>query len=394
MNTYLTKKEKERCCGCTMCAFACPTHAITMEWDAEGFAFPVVDPQRCVNCNKCSAVCPVDVQKKYTQDITAHAAYSQNKDTLKASSSGGIFTELAMKMIASGGYVCGCTMDAEHRVKHIVIDRAEDIALLQGSKYVQSDLGNCLEQLAALLKAGKNVLFVGTPCQVSAVKNAMDCPNLLTVDLLCHGVPSQKLFDFYVQYLEHRHNGKLVEIVFRDKEKYGWSIAQRYKIQKKKKCKTYYEERHISEYFSGFLGNVTQRESCYQCPYTTLERMGDITLADFWGVEKVRPELLNTDGTSLVLLNSEKGRTLLNQMGDAIAVTEVNLNEATHQNKNLLMPPARSKVRDFIYDYVFQHGFKEAGKKYLLPKNSYKYRIAHLLNINVAKIGFKRGKRR
>ena len=392
MNTFLVENQKSQCCGCSMCAFVCPTNAIKMDFDFEGFAFPVVDHERCINCNKCSSVCPMDVAKKSTQEPIAYAAYSKNHNTVKTSSSGGVFAELAKKVIMDGGYVCGCTMDSKYQAKHIVIDRMEDIPLLQGSKYVQSDLSHCLDQLSPLLKQGKNVLFVGTPCQVSAVKNQFHCNNLMTVDLLCHGVPSQKLLDFYVDYLEHKHRGELIEIVFRDKEKFGWSITQRYKIKKKKHIKTYYLERHTSEYFSGFLRNMTQRESCFGCPYTSLDRVGDITLADFWGIDKVRPDLLNLEGTSLVFANSAKGISLLNEIQDSVFMSEVNTADAIYQNINFVSPPERSKLRDTIYGLIFSHGFKKAGKKYLLPKNSYKYKIAQFLNVNVTKKSLTRRK--
>lgn len=392
MNTYLTENKKSQCCGCSMCEFACPTNAIKMDFDFEGFSFPVVNNELCINCNKCGSVCPMDVAEKFTQEAAAYAAYSKDQNIVKVSSSGGVFAELAKKTIVNGGYVCGCTIDDEHQVKHIVIERIEDIPLLQGSKYVQSDLGNCLEQLASLIKQGKNVLFVGTPCQVSAIRNQFPSNNLITVDLLCHGVPSQKLFDFYVKYLEDKHSGKLTEIVFRDKEKFGWSITQRYKIEKKNRIKTFYLERHTSEYFSGFLRNMTQRESCFSCPYTTLNRVGDITLADFWGVDKVRPDLLNLDGTSLVLVNSNKGKALINEIKDSVVFSKVNFDDATYQNINLVSPPERNRLRDQIYNLIFKYGFKKVGKQYLLPKNSYKYKIAQFLNINVTKKSLTRRK--
>lgn len=392
MNTFLIENQKSQCCGCSMCAFVCPTNAIKMDFDSEGFSFPVVNSERCINCNKCGSVCPMDVAKKSTQEPKVYAAHSKNHHTVKVSSSGGVVTELANRVIADGGYVCGCTMDSKHQVKHVVIDRVEDLPLLQGSKYVQSDLSNCFDQLSLLLKQGKNVLFVGTPCQTSAVKNQFPCDNLMTVDLLCHGVPSQKLFDFYVEYLEHKHRGELTEFAFRDKEKFGWSITQRYKIKKKNRVKTYYLERHTSEYFTGFLRNMTQRESCFGCPYTSLERVGDITLADFWGIEKIHPDLLNLEGTSLVLVNSAKGMFLLNEIQDSVSVSEVNTADATYQQAHLVSPPERSKLRDTIYGLIFSHGFKKAGKKYLLPKNSYKYKIAQFLNINVTKKSLTRSK--
>ena len=385
MNSYLTENKKEFCSGCSLCAFSCPTKALEMQQDFEGFSFPVLNNSLCVNCGKCAKVCPMDVFEKNTDTPKAFAAYSNDKAVLKASSSGGIFTELAKKVISEGGVVCGVTIDENHKVKHIVIEKIEDIHLLQGSKYVQSDLANCLKELSSLLKQGKKVLFTGTPCQVSAVKNTMNCDNLITVDLLCHGVPSQKLFDFYVKYLEEKHGGKLVEIVFRDKEKFGWSITQRYKIEKNGRVRTYYLERHTSEYFSGFLRNVTQRDACFNCPYTSLSRVGDITLADFWGVDKVRPDLLNLEGTSLILVNSENGEALISGISEKVVISEVNLNDAIYQNVNLISPPEKNRLRDEIYSLIFKLGFKKAGKIYLLPKNSWKYKIAQILNFNVMK---------
>ena len=390
MNTYLTQQEKSKCCGCAMCQTACPTNAISMVYDEEGFAYPTVNAELCIHCNQCARVCPMDSNKKHDEEPKAYGAHSRDKATLKASSSGGIFTELAKYFLSDGGAVCGCTIDEAHQVKHIVIDREGDIPLLQGSKYVQSDMSTCLPEVIKLLKSGKKLLFVGTPCQVSAVKNAYQGENLVTVDVLCHGVPSQKLFDFYIAYLEEKHKGRLTEIAFRDKEKFGWSITQRYKIQRGNREKTYYLERHTSEYFSGFLRNMTQRESCYACPYTTKNRVGDITLADFWGVNKVRPELLNLDGTSLITVNSDAGSVLLDAIREKIAIESVSSEDAVYQNVNFLAPPERHKLRDTIYSDIFQMGFHAAGKQFLLPSNSYKYKIAQALNINMTRISLTR----
>ena len=161
--------------------------------------------------------------------------------------------------------------------------------------------------------------------------------------------------------------------------KNGWSITQRYKIKKKDKVFTYYLDRHLSEYFSGFLRNMTQRESCYVCPYTTVERVGDITLADFWGVDKVRPELYNAQGTSLLLVNSDFGKELLQLVLPNISMSEVSIQEATYQNVNFIAPPERNRARDRVYSEIYQIGFKKAGKNTILPPNAYKYRIWGIL---------------
>lgn len=380
MNEYLTTHNISQCCGCGACAFACPKNCIHLATNDEGFVYPTIDKFICIDCNKCASVCPFENANEYKQhNPCAVAAYTNNTDYIMNSSSGGIFSEIATSFIEAGGVVCGVTIDEKHQVFHTIIDKIGDLIKLQGSKYVQSDLYSCFDDIAEVLRRGRKLLFSGTPCQVSAVKKAFRSQNLYTIDVLCHGVPSQKLFDEYIKYLENKHNGELTEIAFRDKVKNGWSITQRYKIKKKDKVQTYYLDRHLSEYFSGFLRNMTQRESCYVCPYTTIERVGDVTLADFWGVDKVRPELYNLQGTSLVLVNSEVGNNLLQAVSGNTVINEVSIQDATYQNINFMAPPERNRARDRVYSEVYQNGFKKAGKNTILPKNAYKYRIWALL---------------
>lgn len=378
MNKYIKERNKSMCCGCGACVEACPKDCITMKEDYEGFYYPeIIDLSLCIKCGRCSKVCPIeskpDSSSKGKTDF--YGGYTHNENYIKHSSSGGIFSEIAMSFIEQGGLVCGVAISDKHQVYHTIIDKVEDLCLLQGSKYVQSDLASCLENIGAVLRTGKKLLFTGTPCQVAAVKKTYKNENLYTLDVLCHGVPSQKLFDTHIKFLEQKHKGTLTEIAFRDKERNGWSITQRYKIRKNGKEKTYYLDRHISEYFSGFLNNMTQRESCYQCPYTTIERVGDITLADFWGVDKVCPKLHNRAGTSLVLSNSIKGDELIKSIAERVTLLSVSKEDATFQNINFLSPPERNPNRDRVYEEVYKNGFKSTGKKMILPSNAYKYRI-------------------
>lgn len=393
MNRYLLSLNKSACCGCGLCAFRCPASCIHMEEDSEGFHYPIIESDKCIGCDLCAKVCPFENQPKYGRDgSNAYAAHSVNGEILLNSSSGGIFSEIALRFLNTDGYVCSATIDERHQVKHTTIFASKDLSKLQGSKYVQSNLYTGLSELRDVLKSGKRVLFVGTPCQVAAVKNSFKESNLFTIDVLCHGVPSQKLFDHYINYLERKHGGILTDIFFRDKEKNGWSITQKYVIQKKGKKKKYYLDRHLSEYFSGFLRNMTQRESCYVCPFTSIERCGDLTLADFWGIEKVHPEYYNASGTSLVLVNSRKGQELFDEIDDIIVSHNVTLDDAMIQNPNFSQPPKREKERDWIYQDVYKYGFEQIGKKYILPPNAYKYRIAALLRMDVAKLSRRRKK--
>lgn len=380
MNKYLTTHNKSQCCGCGACVFACPKKCIHLMTNEEGFIYPEVDKSACIGCNKCASVCPFENANEYKHhNPKAFSAYTNNTDYIMNSSSGGVFSEIATSFLVSGGVVCGVTIDKNHQVYHTIIDKTEDLIKLQGSKYVQSDLHSCFKDIADVLRSGQKLLFSGTPCQVSAIKKVFKSQNLYTIDVLCHGVPSQKLFNEYIKYLEDKHNGELIEIAFRDKEKNGWSITQKYKIHKKSKIYTYYLDRHLSEYFSGFLRNMTQRESCYECPYTTIERVGDITLADFWGVDKVRPELYHAEGTSLVLVNSKQGADMLTDISANIVCSEVSIEEAVYQNVNFMSPPERNPARDNIYFEIYKNGFKKTGKDIILPKNAYKYWIWDLL---------------
>ena len=381
MNVYLETNNTSRCCGCGACAIACPPNCIHLATDGEGFTYPSVETSACIGCNRCAMVCPFENRKivKIEDYPKVYGAHTKNKEYIMNSSSGGLFSEIANFFILQGGVVCGATIDADHQVFHTVIDSVDDIYMLQGSKYVQSDLTRCYAGIEQVLSSGKKLLFTGTPCQVSAIKKIYKSPNLYTLDVLCHGVPSQKLFDEYINYLEKKHGGRLTEIVFRDKERNGWSITQRYKIEKNRKENTYYLDRHLSEYFSGFLRNMTQRESCYACPFTTVEREGDITLADFWGVDKVRPELFFANGTSLLFVNSKSGDILIQGIVNNIEIAEVDINDAIKQNVNFVSPPERHPQRSTVYADVFSKGFKTIGKKVILPKNAYKYRIWALL---------------
>ena len=380
MNNYLSFKKKEICCGCGICVAKCPAHCIKMQEDSEGFFYPEVDRNLCINCNLCAKICPFEKQEKNPKKlIRAFAAHSKDDAILENSSSGGIFSEIAMQFLNDGGCVCGATIDKEHQVYHIIIDDVKSISLLQGSKYVQSNMEGVLNKIGKLLKMKRKVLFCGTPCQVSAIKNAYKSDCLYFIDILCHGVPSQKLFDKYIEYLEKKHHGNLTGIWFRDKKKNGWSITLKYSICKKGKNKDYYLVRQLSEYFSGFLRNMTQRESCFNCPYTTIERCGDITLADFWGIEKIHPEYYCTKGTSIVLVNSDYGMKLLTNCKSNIDINPVTIDDVLVQNPQFKGSPKREKERNYVYNDIFNNGFKEVGKRYILPSNAYKYKIKSLI---------------
>jgi len=231
------------------------------------------------------------------------------------------------------------------------------------------------------LVEGKKVLFVGLGCQIAALKlylqKAYD--NLICVDLLCHGVPSPKMFKEYVKYLERKHKGKLMDINFRDKEKRGWSITLRYDISKKSRIKKHYVSAALSPYFYSFLRGYTLREVCYYCPYTSTKRLGDITLADFWGVEKVLPNLNTSKGCSLVLINTSLGKKIFEDITLEMIYYPVTLEQATIQNINFFNPTSRPKQRDVVYKELDDIGYNQLAKKYFLNPRRHIIRVKRFI---------------
>lgn len=382
MNRYLTEKRKDFCCGCNACAEKCPTQCIQMKIDSEGFSYPeIIDINNCVNCDICAKVCPLEqVETSSNTELNAVAGYSLNDDILIKSSSGGIFTEISKVFLENEGVVFGAALDENNKLFHIPVESFENIYKLQGSKYIQSNINGVFSSCKKELESGKKVLFTGTPCQISALNKFLNkqYDNLYTVDVICHGVPSQKIFDAYVEYLENKHQAQLVDISFRDKKKNGWSITLRYTMKYKNgNTKDYYLISPMSEYFTGFLGGYISRESCYQCPYSSLNRPSDITMGDFWGYQKTRPELVNNKGLSILLINTEKGKELFNILKNkGLFFSEVTENSIRmSENKNLYKPTVRPKERDDIYLEFNKYGFEYIAKKYLQKYFTFRNKI-------------------
>lgn len=322
--------SRAHCTGCGACEAACPTGAIRMEADAEGFRYPRIDNEKCVGCLACERSCPADCVTQADETPEAYYAFTKDAAICRNSSSGGVFTLLAEEILKRGGAVFGAGFDSDYRVCHQRIETPEEIAKLRTSKYVQSDLGDTLRQVRSLLQEKRPVLFSGTPCQIAALRRFLgkDDDNLFTQDIICHGVPSPEVWK---DYLEQMHGGKQIKSVnFRDKTLgwYGFSMKVTYADG------TSYRELATKDpYERAFLANLTLRPSCYQCQYKTVSRVSDLTLADYWGVELVHPELKQQQGVSLVLAHSEKGRRLLQAVSDRLMIGETDLARATRMNQ-------------------------------------------------------------
>ncbi len=303
------------CCGCTACANICPTQAITMEYSDKGFLVPVINKDKCVNCNLCTNTCP-SLNPTFTNDKEPEFYSFCASDEIRAeSSSGGMFTLLAEYVLEKNGYVCGAAFE-DMKCKHIIVDNSEDLAKIRGSKYVQSDMGDTYKQVKKLLEDDNYVLFTGTPCQVAGVKTFLKkgYAKLITAEVLCHGVPSQKFFDSYLE--SKAFNKKLVNAEFRSK-KLGWSFSGMVfyfddgteQINKRKSV-----EKNI--YLDAFIDNMMMRDMCYDCMFNDYSRQGDFTIGDLWHSDKLDPKSNDKKGTSFVFVNNENAKRIFETISE------------------------------------------------------------------------------
>lgn len=303
-------KNKADCCGCGACQQSCPKNCITMASDGEGFLYPQVDEAACVNCGLCEKVCPIlKKQKPSAYDVTAYAAYTSNEEIRRISSSGGIFSVLAQEILSRGGVVAGAAFDEDLSVRHILVQKDGELNRLRGSKYVQSRMEDTYIQIRDLLKQEKAVLFTGVSCQVAGLKAFLgrEYDNLYTVDVLCHGVPSPKVWKAYCQEKEGVFGEKPSEVSFRDK-RISW---RKYSISMKSGQNELYCRRGGEDaYLQVFLKDLCLRPSCHSCRFKNVPRLSDLTIGDAWGIEKHMPDMDDDRGTSVVLVNSRKGQAL------------------------------------------------------------------------------------
>lgn len=327
-------KNKSECSGCHACANICPKQCITMVENEEGFMHPVVDTDICIECELCNKVCHMQNSLKRVNTPFAYACYNLNDKVRNSSSSGGMFTLFAERILELGGVVFGAAFDKNLEVKHITVDNKEDLQKLRSSKYMQSIIGDTYKQAKEILESGRVVLFSGTPCQISGLKLYLGkkYDNLYTQDIICHGVVSSKVWKKYLNYLEKKHGSSVDNSTypsFRNKT-YGWS---NYSVKIHFQNDIIHNEKHEKDLFMRvYLSNKLLRSSCYKCRCKSLSRESDITLADFWGVNKVMPEIYDDKGISLILVNTDAGKALFEDIKDKCVFKETDLRKAIKYN--------------------------------------------------------------
>ncbi len=334
------------CTGCRVCELLCPKRCIHLEPDEEGFMVTKIDENACVKCGVCIKKCPQNALPVKKVPIRVVGLRYKNNDVLKGSASGGVFMALACRVLDEGGVVVGAAYLEDWKVRHIIVDDKAFLYKLQSSKYVQSDTFHTFSDVEKELIKGRQVLYSGTPCQIGGLYSYLkkEYDNLLTIDLICHGVPSPRLFQKYINWLEAKKHETVLYYNFRDKSS-GWGLGC--KIKTKTKTITKYATR--DPYYYHFLKGDIYRECCYRCNYCTRDRIGDITIGDYWGIEKEHPEFYSAKGVSLALINTSRGISVLNDAEDLFYIQESTFEKAAKANHNLSYPTERLSKRNTIY---------------------------------------------
>lgn len=359
----------EKCTGCGACAGVCPKSAITMRPNDEGFLYPVINKADCVNCGLCGKICSVNTagndetfSEKEFSVRPAFACIALDEKVRAESSSGGMFSMFAEKIISTGGVVFGAEFAEDFSVRLGWIETVGGLARLRGSKYVQARTENSFAECRSFLEEGRKVLFTGTPCQIAGLKSFLrkDYANLITADFICHGVPSPALWQKYVNE-KSANNRKITKINFRDKSD-GWknySFAVNYADGSFHK-----QIFRDNKYMRLFLKDNALRESCYQCPFRDDNRKSDMTLADFWGVENILPEFFDDKGTSLVIIQSEKGQELFDSCRSAFRSAPTDFRAAVKRNPAYFENKKKSRKRNLFYKNFDRHGIDRLYRRF------------------------------
>lgn len=364
-------KDKKDCCGCNACGDVCAHKAITFVPDIEGFWYPKVNKDLCTDCSLCEKVCPVisfkELKKNEFEQSECHAAIHKNIETRFDSTSGGLFSALAEKIYKAGGYVGGAIFTEKWGVRHFISSDKKDLAALRSSKYLQSNATDFYKAVKELVVKGEQVLVCGTPCQMSALRKFLkkDYDNIIIVDFICRGINSPKVFRKYLDYLEERFGAEVVYFKAKNKE-WGWRELTSKVVFKN--GKVLYDTKETSYFTIGYLQtNVYCRPSCYECKFKGFPRISDITIADFWGAERVVGKELDNDmGTSLVMLNNSKGKKYYDSIKTTLIEKEVPFDSVIKQNPALVTPLDPPHVdRQKFYQDLDVKPFKIVAEKYI-----------------------------
>ena len=369
--------DKSKCCGCNACVQRCPKQCITMQEDEEGFLYPVVDQSVCIDCGLCEKVCPVINPSETRQPLQVFAAKNRNEDQRLRSSSGGIFILLAEHIIKQGGVVFGARFDKNWDVEHAYAETLEELEPLMRSKYVQSRIGNTYKEAEQFLKQGRQVLFVGTPCQIAGLKKFLrkEYENLLAVDFICHGVPSPGVWRKYLEEIKSERSEKsgknsvlssslksksvITGINFREKQlggygwkKFGFVVYAMLPDKGNKNTVLLSTTFGSNTYMKGFLSNLYLRPSCYKCPAKAGRSTSDLTIGDFWGIHKIKPNFDDDKGVEAILVYTSKGESIISIID--MELIQMSYREVVDSNSTIYSPVAIPKRRGKFWRYYLK----------------------------------------
>lgn len=359
------------CTGCHACVNICPANCIIMKESESGFLNPVINQSLCINCGQCEKICPVLHMPEMNAETVAYAMKNCDENVRKRSTSGGIFSLLAEYVLDRGGIIWGAAYESDFSVRHIVVSDRKELSLLQGAKYVQSVIGTSFQEVKRELQKGRIVLFSGTPCQCAGLKSFLGkaYENLITVDMVCHGVPSPKAWQAYIDYRSQKENAgnRPVKINMRSKASgwshYGYSTEFDYGNSKISRIQN---SRDL--FMKAFIGNICLRSSCSDCIAKGVDRCTDFTLGDYWGIWNQHPEFDDNKGTSVVFVHSQKGREILNQVRENTVWLEVDIKAAYRENGSVVNSSAMHTARGDFLAGVTAENFEEIVSRYF-PQN-------------------------
>jgi len=368
----------EECCGCSACMDICPQNAITMKEDKWGYIYPHIDEHICTNCGACINICAYKKSNTGKESFIGYAAVSADEEILLHSASGGIFYSIAYEFVKNGGIVYGCMMDKNNNgfeTKHCRVTNVEELVYLQGSKYVQSRMDGIYQLILNDLKNGKRVLFSGTPCQIAQVNQYIGNrwkDELFTIDMICHGVPNERILNSYISFLERKRKKKIKKIVFRDKA-FGWNLCGSILYEGVEKKEMLHSI--MSSYYSLFLGGFIYRENCYSCKYACVKRVGDITIGDYWGVQQdgIADKIDIKKGISCVLINTDKGDYCFDKYGEKILKFPTKIENIVGGNKQLQSPSLKNEEKEHILDMLFNEGYEKVDAWYMKSLGSKRF---------------------
>ena len=369
--------KNEDCCGCNACGDICPTDAITFPSDKEGFWYPKVDLDKCIDCHLCEKVCPMlhkHVRDEVYDEPKVIGAYNKDESIRLDSTSGGVHTALAKKIFAEAGYVGGAIYNADHTVSQIVTDDSNQLPNIRSSKYLQSNAEGVFKAIKVLLNKGEKVFFCGTPCQVQGLYNFLGkrkYENLVVADFVCLGVNSPKVFLKYMDMMEEKYHSHATKIKFKHK-KWGWhNFSIRIDFENGKE---YVKDWSHDPYFAGYCADhLYTRPSCYECPFRDYPHVSDFTLADFWGIENLDPSMDQDKGTSLILVNTDKGRDFLSQIKDDVISKEYQFSDLRKVYGAMFNnSPQPQGNREAFFEDLNRYPFRKVAKLHITRPSSCK----------------------